>query len=131
MTATTKTYTALLASTSLAAGSTKAAPGQTSSTANLTSGVGGAGNNARATITCSLTNGSSAPGSPAQLVVQISGDGATWRDYAIVAGDVVASSAYTWAFPLPREAMYARGIAYGNTTNAVTVSFEIQVETDN
>lgn len=107
----------------LAQGSTKAAPGVISNVVDLTA-VG-----STATLTASLTNGSSAPTSPAVLVAQISFDNTNWRDWALYAGDTIASSFYTFGTRIPLDARYARWVAYGNATNPVTVTFEASVST--
>jgi hypothetical protein len=117
-----KSAVAVLASTSAAAGTTKASPGATGSSINCTSYYGGE-------LTYKITNSSSAPGVALTLTFQASHDGTNWYDYYSVAGDTVASSVNTGSLILDRGVMYLRVIAYGNTTNAVTVEANLQAIT--
>ena len=115
-----KAYNVQLAAVTnnLPAGSTKGSPGIIGAALDYSAA------GATATLTASLQNGSSAPGSPAVLVAQISGDGQVWRDWLPVAGDTISNSFYTFSARLPPEGKFGRWVGYGNTTNAVTVSFE-------
>jgi hypothetical protein len=119
----TKLSTLVLASTSAAAGSTKAAPGATGAWINTSILYGGE-------LGYSITNGASAPGSPCILLFQTSPDnGTTVFDYQAIAGDTAISSVNTGNIWLDQGVMYVRAIAYGNTTNAVTVAANLQAIT--
>lgn len=119
----TKLSVAVLASTSGAAGSTKAAPGATGAWINTSTYYGG-------DVGISVTNGAAAPGAPLTALIQVSPDnGTTVFDYYQVAGDLVASSVNTYAIQLDQGVMYMRVIGYGNTTNAVTVAANLQAIT--
>lgn len=99
---------------------TKAAPAKTAGPIDMRVNYGTG-------ITIAVTNGSSAPGAAMQAQVQVSYDGATWRDYgAPMAGDVAANSSYSWSVDLPKQWGYAQVIFWGNTTNAVTVAVETE-----
>jgi hypothetical protein len=118
-----KTSTLVLASTSAAAGSTKAAPGAAGAWINTSTLYGGE-------LGYSITNGASAPGAPCILLFQTSPDnGTTVFDYQAIAGDATASSVNTGNIWLDQGVMYVRAIAYGNTTNAVTVAANLQAIT--
>lgn len=114
----TKSKIAALASTSCAAGSTKASPGANTGSIDMTGKYGG-------DLSYSLTNGSSAPGVAPTLTVQASADNATWYDYATVGGDTTASSVNSGTIWLDQGLMYVRALVYGNTTNAVTAQIDI------
>jgi hypothetical protein len=118
----TKTAVAVLASTIVAAGSSKASPGLAGSAVDCRSYYGGE-------LTWKITNGASAPGVALSLTFQASHDGTNWYDYYTVAGDTTASSTNSGAIQLDRGVMYARAIAYGNTTNGVTVEANLQAVT--
>jgi hypothetical protein len=118
----TKTAVAVLASTSVAAGSTKASPGATGSSINCSTYYGGE-------LTYKITNGASAPTVPATVMFQSSHNGTNWYDYQVMAGDNVASSVVSGSLLLDSGVMYIRLIAYGNTTNAVTVEANLQAVT--
>lgn len=118
-----KSSVAVLAPTSGAAGTTKAAPGATGSWIDTRAYYGGE-------LGYSITNGASAPGVAGALQFQVSPDnGVTVFDYQLVAGDTVASSVTTGAILLDRGVMYVRAIGYGNTTNAVTFAANLQAVT--
>jgi hypothetical protein len=117
-----KTAVAVLIAASSTAGSTKASPGATGAAVDCRTYYGGE-------LTYKITNGASAPGAPCVLTFQVSHDGFNWYDYMTVAGDTVASSVITGSILLDRGVMYVRGIAYGNTTNAVTVDATLQAVT--
>jgi hypothetical protein len=120
--AATKSALTVLTSQSIAAGGTKASPAITVPSLDYTT------YSYPALLTLSVANGASAPGAALQLQVQTSGDGTNWRDYgAPMAGDTTASSSYSWSFEMSRSTMYVRVVPYGNTTNAVTASAEMQV----
>jgi hypothetical protein len=119
-----KSFVAVLASVLVPAGGTKTAP--------QAAGTGGA-IDCRAyyggELTWKITNGSSAPGTALSLTFQVSHDGANWYDYYTVAGDTTASSVNSGSIQLDRGVMYARTIAYGNTTNGVTAEAGLQAVT--
>lgn len=98
-----------------AAGTTKASPGVNSGWIDLTGKDG-------VDLGYRIVNGSSAPGTAPTLVIQESPDnGTTVYDYAAVGGDTTASSDNSGTIWIDRAVMYARVIAYGNTTNAVGI----------
>lgn len=116
----TKSAVVVLASTSVAAGTLKTAP------------VAGAAIDVRAyyggELTYKITNGT-APAAPCAVTFQSSHNGVDWFDYQTMAGDTVVSSITTGSILLDRGVMYVRAIAYGNTTNAVTVEAHLQAVT--
>lgn len=112
----------VLASTSGAAGSTKASPGATGSAIDCRAYYGGE-------LGFTITNGGSAPGVAGTLLFQASPDGTTWYDYQSFGGDTTASSVTTGSIILDRGVMYVRAIGYGNTTNAVTYAANLQAVT--
>lgn len=118
----TKAEVTILASTSVAAGSTFSSPGATSSAIDVRTYYGG-------DLTYKITNGASAPGVALTLRFEASGDGTRWYNYQTVAGDLTASSVNSNTITLDRGVMYVRVIAYGNTTNAVTVEAYLQAVT--
>lgn len=118
----TKSAVTVLASTSVSAGSTKASPGATGSSIDCRSYYGGE-------LTYKITNGGSAPGVALSLTFQSSHDGTNWYDYQTVAGDTTASSVNSGSIFLDQGVMYVRAIAYGNTTNSVTVEANLQAIT--
>jgi len=73
-----------------------------------------------------ITNGASAPTVPCTLVLQTSADDTNWYDYFPVGGASGASGVASGSVTMTRGVMYARAIAYGNTTNAVTVESTLQ-----
>lgn len=117
-----KSAVAVLASTSVAAGSSKTSPGAAGSAIDCRAYYGGE-------LTWKITNGTSAPGVALSLTFQVSHDGTNWYDYYTVAGDITASSINSSSIQLDRGVMYLRAIAYGNTTNAVTVESNLQAVT--
>jgi hypothetical protein len=119
----TKASVAVLAATSGAAASTKAAPGAAGAWIDCRAYYGGE-------LGYSITNGASAPGVAGALLFQVSPDnGATVFDYQLAGGDTVASSVTSGAILLDRGVMYVRAIGYGNTTNAVTFAANLQAVT--
>ena len=118
----TKAAVTILASVAVAAGSTKASPGQTGTSVNCTAYHGGE-------IGWKATNGSSAPAAPVSITLQVSHDGTAWYDYYTITGDTAASGVTSGAVLLDRGVMYLRAIAYGNTTNPVTVELYLQAVT--
>jgi len=117
-----KSAVEVLASQSVAAGSSKTSPGATGSSVDCSAYYGGE-------ITWKVTNGSSAPGAPGAITIQDSPDGTNWCDYHTVGGDTTASSVTSGSIRLDDGVMYLRAIAYGNTTNAVTVEVKLQAVT--
>lgn len=117
----TKSAVSVLASQSVAAGSTKAAPNVTGSAIDCRTYYGGE-------LTWKVTN-ATAPGVAGAITFQASHDGTNWYDYYTAGGDTVASSVNSGSILLDRGVMYLRAIAYGNTTNAVTVEANLQAVT--
>lgn len=117
-----KSAVTVLASQSVAAGSSKASPNVTGSSVDCRSYYGGE-------LTWKITNGASAPGVAGAVTFQASHDGTNWYDYYTVGGDTTASSVNSGSVPLDRGVMYIRAIAYGNTTNAVTAEAQLQAVT--
>lgn len=118
-----KASVVVLAATSGAAGSTKAAPGVTGGWIDCRAYYGGE-------LGYSITNGPSAPGVAGTLLFQASPDnGTTVFDYSVAAGDVVASGITTGSVILDRGVMYLRAIGYGNTTNSVMFAANLQAVT--
>jgi hypothetical protein len=104
-----KTGRTLQASASNGAGST------TNGTAwNLTTALGGV-------MTALITNGGTGPTVGCDFVVQISADGAAWKEFSRQTAGVANSGAYSFAVTLPPGVMYARPVFAGNTGQAVTV----------
>lgn len=118
----TKTSISVLAAGAVNPGSTKAAPGRVSDAIDCRGHYGGL-------ATYSITNGPSAPTAAMSLTFQVSTNGATWCDLWTVAGDTAAGSSLSSTIDLPRAAMYARAIAYGNTTTPVTVAVDLHAIT--
>ena len=75
-----------------------------------------------------ITNGSSAPTVAATMVLQTSHDGSNWYDYFTIGGAAGASGVSSCSVKMSDGVMYARAIAYGNTTNAVTVESYLQAK---
>ena len=73
-----------------------------------------------------ITNGASAPTVPCTLVLQTSHDGANWYDYFVAGGPTGASGVSSGSIGMSAGVMFARVIAYGNVTNAVTVESYLQ-----
>lgn len=119
-----KSAVTVFASASVTAGGTKASPHATGigGTIDVRAYYGGE-------IGFKITNGGSPPAVAITLTFQVSHDGTAWYDYYSTAGDIVASSINSGSFILDRGVMYARLIAYGNTTNAVTVESYLQAVT--
>lgn len=118
----TKSAVSVMASTSVAAGSSKTSPGFTGSAIDCRSYYGG-------DVSWKITNGGSAPGAALTLTFQASHDGTNWYDYYTVAGDTTASSVNSGTFWLDQGVMHLRAIGYGNTTNAVTAEASLQAIT--
>lgn len=107
----------VLAATSVPAGTTLASP--VSGASDVRTFAGGE-------WTYKISNGTGAPNLPATLVLQISHDGTNWYDYFTITGSAAANVVISGSVNLGRGVMYPRAIAYGNTTNSVTVESFIQ-----
>jgi hypothetical protein len=117
-----KTAVVILAATTSTAGTTtKASPSVTGGSVDVRSYYGGE-------LTFKITNGT-APGSACVVVFQASHDGTNWYDYQLVTGTVTTSDVVSGSILLDRGVMYVRAIAYGNTTNNVTVEAHLQAIT--
>jgi hypothetical protein len=119
----TKAYSSFFAaSTSVAAGTTKASP-VTGSTVDARTAYGGE-------LTWRITNGG-ALGAACTIMFQTSDDGTDWYDYFAVSSSDLVSGTVTQgpSVTMGRGGMYLRAIAYGNTTNACTVEAGIQMVT--
>lgn len=75
-----------------------------------------------------ISNGTSAPTVPCTLVLQTSHDGLNWYNYFMVGGATGASGVSSGSVAMSAGVMYTRMIAYGNTTNAVTVESYLQAK---
>lgn len=73
-----------------------------------------------------ITNGSSAPTVGCTIVLQVSPDGANWFDFYTASGNTASSGGGSGTVTMTRGVMWARLIAYGNVTNAVTVESSLQ-----
>ena len=113
----TKVGSTLLAATSNAAGSTT-----TSATLNMSAAETGF-------ITAQVTNGSPGPGAPCVATVNVSPDGATFYPAYSATAQIGNSVVSTFLFEFPPATMYANVTFSGNTTNAVTVAAQSQIET--
>lgn len=110
----------ILAATNVPAGTTAAAP------------VAGGAVDVRAFAggewAYKIANGSSAPTVVATMVLQTSHNGSDWYDYFTVGGAAGASGVSSGSVKMSDGVMYARAIAYGNATNAVTVESYLQAK---
>lgn len=75
-----------------------------------------------------ITNGASAPTVACTMVLQTSHDGSNWYDYFTIGGASGASGVSSGSVKMSEGVMYARAIAYGNATNAVTVESYLQAK---
>lgn len=117
-----KTSVVLLASASVAAGTTKAAP--------VAGGAIDCNNYYGGELTYKITNGANAPTAPCAVTFQISHNGlGDWYDYQTAGGDTIANSVNSGSILLESGVMFVRAIAYGNTLNAVTVEAHLQAKT--
>ena len=107
--AVTKTARTLLAETTNAAGATT-----TGDALNLTSALGLIG-------VLRIVNGATAPTVACTAYIDVSGDGATWRQWLAITAGLTAGETYPYPFELPAPIMYARARFGGNTGQAVTV----------
>lgn len=116
----TKQPVTILAPVSVPAGTTAAAP-VTGAAIDVRAFAGGE-------WAYKITNAASAPTVPGTLVLQTSHDGANWYDYFMVGGSAGASGVSSGSVAMGAGVMCARAIAYGNTTNAVTVESYLQAK---
>jgi hypothetical protein len=117
----TKQAVVILASTSVPAGTTLASP-VAGSAVDVRTYAGGEWG-------YKITNGSGAPSIAVSLQLQTSrtGTGTDWRDYGPpFSGSTAANGVVSGSVTMSRGVMYARAIAYGNTTSAVTVESDLQ-----
>lgn len=123
MAAKTSTGTAVIAAQSSLAASTYASPssGCQSASQDLTTILG-------AMWTLRGTNGT-APGVGCSWQIDTSYDGTTWRQFQQGTFGITASTSYDIAIDMPFPTMYTRVTFFGNTTNTVTVSAELQKAT--
>lgn len=113
-----KQAVSILAATSVLAGATAASP-VTGAAVDVRAFAGGEWG-------YRITNGSSAPTVGCTIVLQVSPDGVNWFDFYNVSGNTAASGGGNGTVTMTRGVMYARMIAYGNTTNPVTVESSLQ-----
>jgi len=116
----TKQAVTILAATNVPAGTSAAAP-IAGGSADVRAFAGGE-------WAYKITNGASAPTIPGTLVLQTSHDGSNWFDYFTVGGSAAASGVASGSVAMSAGVMYARAIAYGNATNAVTVESYLQAK---
>ena len=101
--------------TLVAAGAANAAGGTTNgATWNLTTALGGL-------LTALVTNGATGPTVGCDFVVQVSGDGASWKELSRQTAGTTAGGVYPLNYELPAGVMYARPVFTGNTGQGVTV----------
>lgn len=91
-----------------------------SSTLNLTTAYG-------AILTVQIANGSSPPGAPAIVTVNVSPDGSAWEPWTSGAAGLGVSTTYNFSWEIPPAVAYAQVMVNGNTTNAVTAWAQAQV----
>jgi hypothetical protein len=103
------------ARTLVAAGTSNAAGGTTNgATWNLTTAFGGI-------LTALLTNGATGPTVGGDFVVQVSTDGAAWKEFSRQTAPTGNNAATPFVVEIPPGVMYARPVFTGNTAQAVTV----------
>jgi len=123
MAKTTAEVVLITAATSVAAGTTKASP-VTGTTQDVSANDGG-------DVHWRVKNGSSAPGAAGKITLQAttktSPAAGDWYDYYEVQGDSAANSDTSGTFWLDKGITKVRGIAWGNTTNAVTVDLILSI----
>lgn len=73
-----------------------------------------------------ITNGATPPTAPCELIVQVSADGAIWREYSRQAAGLGAGGLYEFIVELGPQIMYARTLFTGNTAQSVTIEAEGQ-----
>lgn len=105
-----------VANTTVAAGTTEGSP-VASSAITVNYGLSGV---------LQITNGGSGPTAGAQVAIQVTADGTNWRYWAgpFQAG-TAASTTYQFPFSVPVDLYQARAVAFGNTTNDVTLNVRI------
>lgn len=116
MAAPTRITREILAATSVAAGSSEAAPGLTGAWVAVDDLNGGL-------LAAYVTNGSTAPGLPGQFIWQGSdkNDGTNIVELWRGGGNSTANASPPISYvDLPRELKYVRLVCFGNTTAAVT-----------
>jgi hypothetical protein len=107
--------TAVKTARTLQASATNAAGATTNGTTwTLTTAFGGV-------MTGLITNGGTGPTIGCDFVVQISTDGAAWKDFSRQTAGTTLSVAYPFAVEIPPGVMYARPVFTGNTGQGVTV----------
>ena len=100
------------------------------------SGGGGPTSSSKITLTdayaivlmVKLTNGATAPTTPAQIQVQLTPDSATeeWYDFGgPLVGSATNSGVESWSFEIPAGAMYLQLVATHGDTQAVTVDADV------
>ena len=86
----------------------------TSTTMTMTTSYGGS-------LSMALTNGGTGPTVPARLTVEISNDNSNWHTFAgPFNGSTTAGAAAEFVVIIPKEVLYCRVVAGGNTGQAVT-----------
>jgi hypothetical protein len=120
--AATKSFSALWATaTTIPAGTLESAP-VASPAIDVSTSYGGE-------LTYRITN-SGALGSPGILMFQISQNGTDWYDYQPIASkDNLSGTVTPGTISLVRPAMFLRAVAFGNTTNAITVQAGVMLLT--
>jgi hypothetical protein len=107
--------TAIKTARTLQSSASNAAGGTTnSSTWDLATALGGV-------LTALVTNGGTAPTIGCDVVVQISTDGAAWKEYTRQTAGLAINGVYPFAVEIPPGVMKARVQFTGNTVQPVTV----------
>jgi hypothetical protein len=104
-----KTARSLLAPASNPPGGTT-----TSTTWNLTTALGGL-------LQCRITNGATGPTAGCEAQVQVSTDGASWREFSRQVAPTTANGAVDFHVEISSPALFARVVFGGNIGQAVTV----------
>ncbi len=73
-----------------------------------------------------ITNGATPPTAPCEMIVQVSPNGSTWREYSRQAAGLAASATYEFIVELGPEILWARTVFTGNTAQSVTIEAEGQ-----
>jgi hypothetical protein len=113
----------IIAPVLVAAGGTEAAP-----PANGTGAVVGPFVDYADTFSVRITNGTSAPVTTS-MTVKVYGSAVNtgrWTEIAVIGGDLVASSAYSFAVPCPPGFSYFTAKAFGAGTNGATVEVYLE-----
>lgn len=74
-----------------------------------------------ALATARITNGPTGPTAPCEFILEISADGAAWREFARQTAGATAATSYDFAVEIPAAVMHVRSVFAGNTAQAVTV----------